>query len=58
LRSAAAVAPGARLDIEFGDGRVGALAEGEAWMRPVPAPRARRRRGGPASEDQGNLFGA
>jgi exodeoxyribonuclease VII large subunit len=58
LRSAAAVAPGARLDIEFGDGRVGALAEGEARMRPAPAPRARRRRGGPASEDQGNLFGA
>jgi exodeoxyribonuclease VII large subunit len=58
LRSAVAVAPGTRLDIEFGDGRVGAVAEGEARMRPPPTPRARRRRGGPASEDQGSLFGA
>jgi len=58
LRSAAAVTPGARHDIEFGDGRVGAVAEGQARMRLVPAPRPRRRRSSAASDDQGNLFEA
>ncbi len=57
VRAAASVAAGMRLDIEFADGRVGAVAEGEARMRPPPAPRPRRRRSGGGSDEQGNLFG-
>jgi exodeoxyribonuclease VII large subunit len=57
LRSAEAVTPGLRLDIEFADGRVPALATGAgtsaAAMR-VARPRRRRAGGNP---DQGNLFG-
>jgi exodeoxyribonuclease VII large subunit len=57
LRAAAAVTPGMRLDIEFADGRVGALA-GDAQMRPQadapPYSRRRRRSGG--GEGQGSLF--
>jgi exodeoxyribonuclease VII large subunit len=54
LRNAAAIAPGQRLDIEFSDGRVGALAEGS---RPIerPAP-VRRRRRTPPDPGQGSLF--
>jgi exodeoxyribonuclease VII large subunit len=56
LRAAAAVTTGMRLDIEFSDGRVGAIA-GDAEVIPAPAPvfRRRRRRSGP-DEGQGNLF--
>jgi exodeoxyribonuclease VII large subunit len=58
LRAAAAVSPGLRLDIEFTDGHVGAVAESRQ-TRPAPAamPRPRRRRG-ITSPDQGNLFGS
>ena len=55
LRTAAEVKAGTRLDIEFSDGRVGAVAEGEARMRPPPVPR-RARRGGEGSGGQGSLF--
>jgi exodeoxyribonuclease VII large subunit len=51
LRSAAAVSPGLRLDIEFSDGRVGAVAEGGA-SSPAPA-KPRTRKGGAG---QGSLF--
>jgi exodeoxyribonuclease VII large subunit len=54
LRNAAAITPGQRLDIEFTDGRVGALAEGS---RPIeqPAPIRRRRRTA-VDPGQGSLF--
>jgi exodeoxyribonuclease VII large subunit len=51
LRAAAAVAPGARLDIEFHDGRVGATADGAGSA----AKPGKRGRGG--GEGQGSLFG-
>jgi len=58
LRVAAAVSPGLRLDIEFADGHVGAVAETRQTRSvPVAVPRPRRRRG-TGSPDQGNLFGA
>jgi exodeoxyribonuclease VII large subunit len=38
LRSAAAVGSGSRLDIEFADGRVAAVADGESVARPAAAP--------------------
>ncbi len=58
LRAAAAVSPGLRLDIEFADGHVGAVAETrQTRSAPVAVPRPRRRRG-TGSSDQGNLFGA
>jgi exodeoxyribonuclease VII large subunit len=57
LRRASAVASGAPLDIEFADGRVGAVAAGEARMRPAAKPRPRRR-GGSDNEGQGSLFGS
>jgi exodeoxyribonuclease VII large subunit len=53
LRSAAAVSPGAELDIEFADGRVGATAHG------APGLGGKRRRTSPASAKpgrQGSLF--
>jgi exodeoxyribonuclease VII large subunit len=58
LRTAAAVAAGMRLDIEFQDGHVGATAETGATGRrePIAAQRPRPRRRRAASEDQGNLF--
>jgi exodeoxyribonuclease VII large subunit len=55
LRAAANVSRGMHLSIEFADGRVGAVAEGEPVPRPAPAPRRKRRFGG--GEGQGNLFG-
>ena len=58
LRAAAAVSPGLRLDIEFADGRVGAVAETRQTRSIAPAaPRPRRRRT-TGSPDQGNLFGS
>jgi hypothetical protein len=45
------------LSIEFADGRVGAVAEGDAVPRPQPAPRRRRRFGG-GDDGQGSLFGS
>jgi exodeoxyribonuclease VII large subunit len=56
LRAAASVARGMHLSIEFSDGRVGAVAEGEPVPRPVPVPRRRRRILG-SDEGQGSLFG-
>jgi exodeoxyribonuclease VII large subunit len=54
LRAAAAVSAGMRLDIEFADGRVGAVADGDSQPQP-PAARAKARsRGGPGG--QGKLF--
>jgi exodeoxyribonuclease VII large subunit len=59
LRAAAAVSTGMRLEIEFSDGRVGAVA-GDARMTPEaqPAPllRRRRRRSSEGDEGQGSLF--
>jgi exodeoxyribonuclease VII large subunit len=55
VRSAAAVAAGMQLAIEFADGRVGATADGEAIRE--PAPRAKPRRGGgQGPSGQGKLF--
>jgi exodeoxyribonuclease VII large subunit len=59
LRAAAAVVSGTRLEIEFADGRVGAVAEDLAAERkpqpdpPRPKPRSRGGEGG----GQGSLFG-
>jgi exodeoxyribonuclease VII large subunit len=58
LRTAGAVSAGMRLDIEFSDGRVGAVA-GDAQIAPVtePIPLFRRRRRRPGGgEGQGSLF--
>ena len=58
LRAAAAVSAGMRLDIEFSDGRVGAVA-GDARLTPAaetPAPFTRRRRRPVGNEGQGSLF--
>ncbi|HXW25634.1 MAG TPA: exodeoxyribonuclease VII large subunit, partial [Xanthobacteraceae bacterium] len=58
LRSVAAVRPGMRLDIEFADGHVGALAQG-GQAKPKPEPPLRRRgRRDPGDTGQGSLFGA
>ena len=60
LRAAAGVASGMRLDIEFADGRVAAVADGEAVARPQPAParpKPRPRGGGGSPGGQGSLFG-
>jgi exodeoxyribonuclease VII large subunit len=56
LRAAESVARGMHLSIEFSDGRVNAVAEGDAVPRPQPVPRRRRRFGG-GDEGQGSLFG-
>jgi exodeoxyribonuclease VII large subunit len=59
LRSAAAVTGRMRMEIEFSDGRVGAVADGEAPTTPTAASRAKPRpRGGQGSGGQGSLFGA
>ncbi|HEU5016373.1 MAG TPA: exodeoxyribonuclease VII large subunit [Pseudolabrys sp.] len=60
LRAAADVVGGTRLEIEFTDGRVGAVAEGSvAERKPQPAPpRSKpRSRGGEGGGGQGSLFG-
>ena len=57
LRTAAAVGPGTRLDIEFSDGRIGATADGERAVSP-PAKSKPRTRRGEGSGGQGSLFGA
>jgi len=63
LHGASAVAAGMRLEIEFADGRVGAVAEGDG-AGPPPAPpappkpaRPRRGGGGEGPGGQGTLFG-
>ena len=57
LRQAAAVSAGMRLDIEFSDGRVGALAEASSVVpADKPDAKARGRRGG-GDPGQGSLFG-
>ena len=53
LRTAAAIRPGLRLDIEFADGRVRATAETTTSEPAAPPVRRRRRSGG---EGQGSLF--
>jgi exodeoxyribonuclease VII large subunit len=60
LHSASAIDNGARLDIEFADGRISAVADGERKSEPpAPTPRAKpRSRGGAGGEGQGSLFGA
>jgi exodeoxyribonuclease VII large subunit len=60
LRTAAAVAGGLPINIEFSDGSVRARTEGGVTpAAPEPAPRRRRRRGSGGTDDgQGNLFGA
>jgi exodeoxyribonuclease VII large subunit len=57
LRSSAAVEGGMRLDIEFGDGRVAATADGEPASKPVSRVKPRER-GGQGSGGQGSLFGS
>ena len=63
LRSAAAVSSRMRLDIEFFDGRVVAVADGEgaaapAAARPKPSAKPRLRGSGEGPSGQGSLFGA
>jgi exodeoxyribonuclease VII large subunit len=61
LRAAASVGGGMRLDIEFSDGRVAAVAEGEtspAPAKPKPAPKQKLRGGGDKPGGQGSLFGS
>jgi exodeoxyribonuclease VII large subunit len=59
LRSAAAVTGRMRMEIEFSDGRVGTVADGEAPAAPTAASRAKPRpRGGQGPGGQGSLFGA
>jgi exodeoxyribonuclease VII large subunit len=56
LHAAASVTSGMHLSLEFSDGRVNAVAEGEAVPRPVPPPRRRLRSSG-GDDGQGSLFG-
>ncbi len=62
LRSAANVAGGMRLDIEFSDGRVAAVTDGGGTAAsPAETPKSSskpRSRGGGGSGGQGSLFGA
>jgi exodeoxyribonuclease VII large subunit len=53
LRSAAAVAAGMPIEIEFADGRVGAHADGRADPKAAEPAKTRGRRSGPG---QGDLF--
>jgi exodeoxyribonuclease VII large subunit len=53
LRSAAAIAAGMPIEIEFADGRVGAHADGGAEPKPAEPAKPRGRRRG---ADQGDLF--
>ena len=57
LRAASSVGAGARIEIEFADGRVGATADGaesSPVRTPAPAPKPKPRNGG--SSGQGSLF--
>ncbi|MBO0755533.1 MAG: exodeoxyribonuclease VII large subunit, partial [Bradyrhizobiaceae bacterium] len=54
VRTAAAVSPGMRLDIEFTDGHVPAVANGGDKSRPPGAAKTKTPRSG--GEGQGNLF--
>jgi exodeoxyribonuclease VII large subunit len=57
LRTAASIAAGERMDIEFSDGRVRAHAEGSTPdPAPPPAPPRRRRRRTFSDPGQGSLF--
>jgi len=59
LRAAAGVSAGMRLDIEFADGRVGAVADGEAKEpKPQATPRPKPRPRGEGGSGQGSLFGS
>jgi exodeoxyribonuclease VII large subunit len=62
VRQAAAVSAGERIDIEFSDGRVRALAEVSSGTAPVPHSggilRRRRRRVSDSDTGQGSLFDA
>jgi exodeoxyribonuclease VII large subunit len=56
LRAATAVGAGMRLDIEFADGHVGAVAGDSRIMRAAETPFRRRRRRSDGGEGQGSLF--
>jgi exodeoxyribonuclease VII large subunit len=57
LRTAAAVAPGVALEIEFADGRVRATADGDRTPTASPRPRARGGQSSPGGQSgQGSLF--
>ena len=58
VRAAAAVSTGMRLDIEFSDGRVGAVAGATKVTpeQPVPPSPRRRQRSRDGGEGQGTLF--
>ncbi len=58
LHAAAGVSPGLKLDIEFNDGRVPAIATGGPASKPVSSATAAapRRRRGSGGEGQGTLF--
>jgi exodeoxyribonuclease VII large subunit len=57
VRVAVAVKTGMRLDIEFTDGRVGAIADGDVSARGASSAKPRLRRGG-GGGGQGSLFGS
>jgi len=56
LRTAAAVNPGVRVDIEFADGRVRAMAEARALTGPPSPVRPTRRKIRRVDPGQGSLF--
>ena len=58
LRLSGAVEPGARLDIEFADGRIGATADGDHAAQPVAKGKVRSRGGDEGPGGQGSLFGS
>jgi hypothetical protein len=56
LRTATAVNPGSRVDIEFADGRVRATAEARALTGPPTSARPTRRKRRRSDPAQGSLF--
>jgi len=56
LRTATAVNPGSRMDIEFADGRVRATAQARALTGPPTSVRPTRRKGRRSDPGQGSLF--
>lgn len=56
LHSASAVASGMRLDIEFADGRVAAVADGDGKPAAPPVPRPKPRPRAEGGGGQGSLF--